>query len=107
MRLRCWPAAPVLFTSLLLAPRVHATPFTAHFAALVIHTGECEVQGRNLAGMAVHIAARVQAAAAAGGILVTSTVRDLAVGSGLRFEGRGGHSLKGVPDEWWLFALAD
>ena len=72
-----------------------------------IHTGECEVQGRNLAGMAVHIAARVQAAAATGEILATSTVRDLAVGSGLRFEARGEHSLKGVPDEWRLFALAD
>jgi class 3 adenylate cyclase len=72
-----------------------------------VHTGECELEGRKLAGMAVHVAARIQASAGAGEILVSSTVKDLAMGSGLRFEERGGHALKGVPGEWQLFALAD
>jgi class 3 adenylate cyclase len=70
-----------------------------------IHTGECEVQGRNLSGIAVHIAARVQAAATAGEILATETVKSIAIGSGIRFEDRGEHSLKGVPDEWRLYAV--
>jgi class 3 adenylate cyclase len=70
-----------------------------------VHTGECELQGRSLTGLAVHIGARIQATAASGEILVSSTVKDLAIGSGLRFEERGLHVLKGVPGEWPLFAL--
>ena len=72
-----------------------------------IHTGECEVQGRNLAGLAVHIAARVQAAATPGQILVSETVKAIAIGSGIRFEDRGEHSLKGVPGEWRLYSVAE
>ena len=58
-------------------------------------------------GIAVHIAARVAAMAAAGEILVSSTVKDLVAGSGVEFEDRGLHTLKGVPDAWRLFAVAD
>jgi class 3 adenylate cyclase len=72
-----------------------------------IHTGECELQGRGLSGIAVHIAARIQGAAAPGEILVSSTVRDVAAGSALRFEDWGEHTLKGLPDRWRLYALAD
>ena len=68
-----------------------------------IHTGECELIGRDLAGIAVHIGARVAALAAPGEVLVSQTVRDLVAGSGLAFEDRGSHRLKGVPDEWRLF----
>ena len=70
-----------------------------------IHAGECELEGTRLAGMAVHIAARTQGAAAPGEILVSSTVKELAVGAGLRFEDRGEHKLKGVPDSWRLFRV--
>ena len=72
-----------------------------------IHTGECELQGRGLSGIAVHIAARIQGAAAPGEILVSGTVRDVAAGSALRFEDRGEHTLKGLPDRWRLYALAE
>jgi len=72
-----------------------------------IHTGECELQGRALTGMAVHVAARIQALASPGDILVSSTVKDIVVGSDARFEDRGQHSLKGMPGEWRLFSLAD
>ncbi len=72
-----------------------------------IHTGECELQGRELSGIAVHIAARVQGVAAPGEILVSGTVRDVAAGSGLRFEDRGEHTLKGLPDTWRLYALGE
>ena len=72
-----------------------------------IHTGECELEGNRLAGMAVHIAARIQAAAQPGEILVSSTVKDLAVGSTVRFEDKGEKSLKGVPDPWRLYAVTD
>src|SRR4051794_1605419 len=68
-----------------------------------IHTGECELIGTDLAGIAVHIGARVAALAAPGEVLVSRTVRDLVAGSGLAFEDRGSHRLKGVPDEWRLF----
>lgn len=71
-----------------------------------VHTGECEVMGEKLGGIAVHIGARVAAAARADEILVTGTVCDLVAGSGLRFEDRGPHPLKGVPGEWRLLALA-
>jgi class 3 adenylate cyclase len=72
-----------------------------------IHTGECELQGRRLTGMAVHVAARIQGLAGAGDILVSSTVKDIVVGSNARFEDRGQHSLKGMPGEWRLFSLVD
>lgn len=71
-----------------------------------VHTGECELRGDDLAGMAVHIGARVGASADPGEVLVSSTVKDLVVGSGLSFEDRGARTLKGVPDEWRLYALA-
>jgi class 3 adenylate cyclase len=70
-----------------------------------IHTGECEVIGDDLGGIAVHVAARVAAAANPDEVLVTSTVKDLIAGSGTRFIDRGGHTLKGVPDEWHLFGV--
>ena len=57
--------------------------------------------------MAVHIAARVQSSAPPGDVLVSSTVKDLVVGSGLRFDARGPHRLKGVPDEWQLYSVAE
>jgi class 3 adenylate cyclase len=69
------------------------------------HTGECEIRGDDLAGLTVHIAARVAALAASGEVLVSRTVRDLVAGSGLRFVPRGEHELKGVPETWQLFAL--
>jgi len=68
-----------------------------------IHTGECELIGNDLAGIAVHIGARVAGLATPGEVLVSQTVRDLVAGSGLAFEDRGTHRLKGVPDEWRLF----
>ncbi len=70
-----------------------------------IHIGECELQGGRVSGIAVHVAARVQAAANPGQILVSATVKDLVSGSALRFEDRGEHSLKGVPGEWRLYSL--
>jgi class 3 adenylate cyclase len=70
-----------------------------------VHTGECELRDGDIAGMAVHIGARVGASAAAGEVLVSSTVKDLVVGSGLSFEERGIQELKGVPGEWRLYAL--
>ncbi len=70
-----------------------------------MHTGECERIGDKLGGIAVHIGARVAAQAGPGEVLVSSTVKDLVAGSGLRFDDRGSHTLKGVPDEWRLFAV--
>jgi class 3 adenylate cyclase len=72
-----------------------------------LHTGECEVRGDDLGGLAVHIAARVSAMATAGEILVSGTVKDLVVGSGIDFEDRGERELKGVPGAWKLFAVVD
>jgi class 3 adenylate cyclase/pimeloyl-ACP methyl ester carboxylesterase len=72
-----------------------------------VHTGETEVRGDDVAGMAVHIGARVMAFAGPGEVLVTSTVRDLVVGSGIGFEDRGRHALKGVPGEWQLLAVQE
>jgi pimeloyl-ACP methyl ester carboxylesterase len=69
-----------------------------------LHTGECEAIGERMAGLAVHIGARVAALAPPGEIWVTSTVRDLVVGSRLEFEERGRHALKGVPGDWTLLA---
>jgi class 3 adenylate cyclase len=71
-----------------------------------LHTGECEVIGDKVGGIAVHIGARVAGRAGAGEVLVSSTVKDLVAGSGLRLEERGAHVLKGVPGEWRLFAVA-
>jgi hypothetical protein len=70
-----------------------------------IHTGECEVIDGDVGGIAVHIAARVNAVAAPEEILVSRTVRDLVVGSGIAFEERGTQTLKGVPGEWSLLAV--
>ncbi len=71
-----------------------------------LHTGECEVMGDSLGGIAVHIGARVAGQAGAGEVLVSSTVRDLVAGSGVEFEDRGLALLKGVPGEWRLYAVA-
>jgi class 3 adenylate cyclase len=68
-----------------------------------LHTGECEAMGDKISGIAVHIGARVSVAAAPGEILVSSTVKDLVAGSGLRFKDRGPHTLRGIPGEWRLF----
>ncbi len=68
-----------------------------------LHCGECELMGEDIGGIAVHIAARVAAMAGANEVLVSSTVKDLVAGSGIRFEDRGAHALKGVPDEWRLY----
>lgn len=70
-----------------------------------IHTGECELMGDDIGGLAVHIGARVMSHAGSGDILVSSTVRDLVVGSGLGFVDRGAHELKGVPGQWQLLAV--
>jgi len=70
-----------------------------------LHTGECEVRGDDLGGLAVHIAARVGAKACAGEVLVSGTVKDLVIGSGIEFADRGEHELKGVPGAWRLFAI--
>lgn len=70
-----------------------------------LHTGEVELFGDKVSGLAVHIGARVATAAGPGEVLVSSTVRDLVAGSGLRFEDRGVHALKGVPGAWRLFAV--
>ncbi len=70
-----------------------------------LHTGECEVRGDDLGGLAVHIAARVGAKASPGEVLVSGTVKDLVIGSGIDFADRGEHELKGVPGDWRLFAV--
>jgi class 3 adenylate cyclase len=71
-----------------------------------LHTGECEVSDGKLVGIAVSIGARISSLAGPGEILVSSTVKDLVAGSGLRFEDRGEHQLKGIPEAWRVFALA-
>jgi class 3 adenylate cyclase len=71
-----------------------------------VHTGEVELDGPAVRGIAVHIGARVGAKAGAGEVLVSSTVRDLVAGSGLAFESRGEHELKGVPGAWQLYAAS-
>jgi class 3 adenylate cyclase len=70
-----------------------------------LHTGEIERRGDDVSGVGVHIAARVAALAGPGQVLVSSTVKDLVVGSGIQFEDRGMHALKGVPDEWRLLSV--
>jgi class 3 adenylate cyclase len=70
-----------------------------------LHTGEVELHGDDIGGIAVHIAQRVQALAEPDEVLVSRTVTDLVGGSGIAFADRGTHALKGVPDEWRLFAV--
>ena len=70
-----------------------------------LHTGECELAGSKVRGIAVHTGARIVAAAGAQEILVSGTVRDLVAGSGIAFDDRGSHVLKGVPGDWRLFAV--
>ena len=68
-----------------------------------LHTGECELVDGKIAGIAVHIGARVASKAEPGEVLVSSTVKDLVAGSGLTFEARGEHELKGIPGQWRLY----
>jgi pimeloyl-ACP methyl ester carboxylesterase len=70
-----------------------------------LHTGECELLGDRVGGIAVHIGARVMAQSGANEVLVSRTVRDLVAGSGINFVERGVHELKGVPEEWHLYAV--
>ncbi|MGO9343968.1 MAG: adenylate/guanylate cyclase domain-containing protein [Acidimicrobiales bacterium] len=70
-----------------------------------VHTGECELMGDDLGGIAVHIAARIMSLAVPGEILVSSSLRDLVVGSGIGFDERGSHELKDVPGQWQLLAV--
>ena len=71
-----------------------------------LHTGECELRGDDIGGIAVHTGARIAALAHAGEVLVSNTVKDLVNGSGIAFHDRGTHQLKGVPGEWRLFAYS-
>ena len=71
-----------------------------------LHTGECEILGDKLSGIAVHTGARVASMARAGEVLVSGTVKDLVAGSGIAFEDRGVQVLKGLPGEWRLYAVA-
>ena len=71
-----------------------------------LHSGEIELRGDDVAGMAVHIGARVSALDGAGEVFVSSTVKDLVAGSGIDFEDRGEHELKGVPGSWRIYAVA-
>jgi class 3 adenylate cyclase len=71
-----------------------------------VHTGECEVHDGKVAGIAVSIGARISSHAAPSEVLVSSTVKDLVAGSGLSFEDRGDHQLKGIPETWRLYALS-
>jgi class 3 adenylate cyclase len=71
-----------------------------------LHTGECERVGEKLAGLAVHTGARVAALAGPSEVLASRTVKDLVAGSGIEFEGRGVHALKGVPGDWEVFSVA-
>jgi class 3 adenylate cyclase len=70
-----------------------------------LHTGEIELMGGTVGGIAVHIGARVASLAGPGEVLVTSTVKELVAGSGIEFDDRGSHELKGVPDEWRVLAV--
>jgi class 3 adenylate cyclase len=71
-----------------------------------LHTGEIELSGGNVQGIAVHIGARIAALAGAGEVFVSSTVKDLVTGSGIEFDDRGPHELKGVPGDWRVFSVA-
>jgi class 3 adenylate cyclase len=82
--------------------RVHALGLQVRTG---LHTGECELAGDSVVGIAVHIGARVAGIAGPDEVLVSSTVKDLVAGAGLKFGDRGPHTLKGVSDEWHLFAV--
>ena len=71
-----------------------------------LHTGEVEVRGEDIGGIAVHTAARVMAAAAPGEVLLSRTVKDLVAGSGIEFHDRGMHELRGIPGEWALYSVS-
>jgi class 3 adenylate cyclase len=71
-----------------------------------LHTGECHVRGSDLGGLAVHIASRVGSMATTGEVLVSGTVKDLVIGSGIEFADHGEHELKGVPGAWRLYAVS-
>ena len=70
-----------------------------------LHTGEIELRDDDIGGLAVHLAARVMSVAKSGEVLVSGTLNDLVVGSGISFEDRGTHELKGVPGSWRLFRV--
>jgi class 3 adenylate cyclase len=70
-----------------------------------LHAGECELVGDAVGGIAVHIGARVMARAGADEVLVSSTVKDLVVGSEIKFRHRDAHKLKGVPEQWRLYRI--
>jgi class 3 adenylate cyclase len=72
-----------------------------------VHTGEVELRGNDVGGIAVNIGARVAATGSAGDVVVSSTVKDLVAGAGIQFEDRGRHELRGVPEPWRLFAVAE
>ena len=71
-----------------------------------LHTGECELIGEKIGGIAVHVGARVAGIAEPGEVLVSSTVRDLVAGSGIEFSDRGAHHLKGLSEDWRLFSVS-
>ncbi len=70
-----------------------------------LHTGECELIGDQVGGIAVHLGARVAQCAGAGDVLVSTTVKDLVVGSGISFKDRGVQALQGIPGEWRLYSV--
>lgn len=72
-----------------------------------LHTGEVELTGNDVGGLAVHIAARVVDSHKGNDVMVSSTVKDLVAGSGIGFEERGSHQLKGVPGDWQLYSVAE
>ncbi len=88
--------------ALALRDRVHALGIAIRAG---LHTGEIERRGGGIAGLGVHIAARVMALADGDEVLVSHTVKDLVAGSGLRFQDHGLHELKGVPDAWQIFRV--
>jgi class 3 adenylate cyclase len=79
---------------------------TGSRCAPVCTPGECEVHGEKLAGIAVHTGARVAGLTAPGEVIVSRTIKDLVAGSGVEFEDRGEHELKGIPGVWRLYAVA-
>jgi class 3 adenylate cyclase len=85
---------------------IEATAKSGLELRLGLHTGECEVRGEDIGGLAVHIAARVASLAGPGEILVSGTVKDLVIGSEIEFIDRGERRLKGVPGTWKLFAVS-
>jgi len=72
-----------------------------------IHSGQIEITGDDVAGIAVHLAARISALAGSGEIYVSRTVKDLVIGSGIQFDDRGTHDLKGIPDQWRVLAVVN